>query len=230
MFLRAALPEHHLSGDSKTFVTLGMGLVGTMAALVLGLLIASAAGSFDMQRNELTEGAAKIVLLDQILGHYGPETKEARDLLRSAVVHALDELWPKDHSRSDPAEPDAARADVLYAKILELSPKDDAQRTLKAQALSIAIELSRARWLMYEQGSTSISMPLLVVVVFWLTIIFISYGLFAPPNATVVATLLVCALSVSGAIFLILEMYRPFAGMIQISSTPLRNALAHLGQ
>ena len=73
-------------------------------------------------------------------------------------------------------------------------------------------------------------MPFLVVLVFWLTILFISFGLFAPPNATVIATLFVCALSVSGAIFLILELDQPFEGLIRISSAPLRNALAHLGQ
>jgi len=86
------------------------------------------------------------------------------------------------------------------------------------------------RWLMFEQRGSSISLPFLVIVVFWLTIIFISFGLFAPANATVIATLFVCALSVSGSIFLILEMDRPFAGLIQVPSTPLHNALAHLGQ
>jgi hypothetical protein len=211
-------------------VTLGMGLVGTMTALVLGLLVASASGSFDTQKNELTEGSAKVVLLDQMLGHYGPETKEIRDLLRSAVVRALDRIWPEDRSRRAQQEPDTTAAGALYEKILRLSPKDDTQRTLKTQALSIALELMRTRWLMYEQGGISISVPLLVVVVFWLTIIFISYGLFGPPNTTVFATLFACAISVSGAIFLIVEMYRPFVGLIQISSTPLRNALAHLGQ
>jgi hypothetical protein len=229
LFLRAALPERHLSADSKTTVTLGMGLVGTMAALVLGLLIASAASSFDTQRNELTELSAKVVLLDHLLGHYGPETKEARDLLRSAVSRMLDKVWPEGPSRPVKAEPNSAGGEILYEKILELSPKDDTQRTLKAQALNIALELGHTRWLMFEQQAVSISTPFLVVVVFWLTIIFISFGLFAPPNATVIATFFVCALSVSGAIFLILEMYSPFAGLIQISSTPLRNALSLLG-
>ena len=114
--------------------------------------------------------------------------------------------------------------------VLELSPKDEQQRTVKLQALNIALEIGRARGLMFEQQGISISTPLLVVVVFWLTIIFISFGLYAPPNATVIATLFVCALSVSGAIFLILEMYSPFTGIVQISSTPLRSALALLGR
>jgi hypothetical protein len=229
LFLHAALPERHLSADSKTTVTLGVGLIGTMAALVLGLLISSAASSFDTQRNELTEGAAKVVLLDHVLGHYGPDAKEARALLRSTVASVVDRVWPEGASRRAQLEPNAAGGDILYEKILELSPKDDTQRTLKAQALNIALELVRTRWMMIEQQGVSISTPFLVVVVFWLTIIFISFGLFAPPNATVTVTFFVCALSVSSAIFLILEMYSPFTGLIQISSTPLRNALAHLG-
>ena len=230
VFLRPALPEHHLSADSKASVTLGMGLVGTMAALVLGLLIASAASSFDTQRNELTELSAKVVLLDHLLGLYGPETKNARGLLRSAVISTLDTIWPEGPAQPSRVEPLSARGVVLYKSILELSPKDELQRTLKAQALDNALEMGHARELLFEQQGFSISTPLLGVLVFWLTVIFITFGLFAPPNATVIAILLVCALSVSGAIFLILEMYRPFTGVIQISSTPLRNALALLGQ
>jgi membrane-bound ClpP family serine protease len=92
------------------------------------------------------------------------------------------------------------------------------------------IDLGQTRWLMFEQGATSVSKPLVIMMVFWLTIVFISWGIFAPRNATIVATLFVAALSVSGAIFLILEMYTPYAGLIRISSAPLRATLAHLGQ
>jgi hypothetical protein len=88
----------------------------------------------------------------------------------------------------------------------------------------------QTRWLMYEQGNVPLPRPLLVVVVFWLTIVFISFGLYAPRNPTVVGVLFLCALSVSGAIFLILELYSPFEGWIKISSAPLRNALAQLGR
>jgi hypothetical protein len=219
-----------LSADSKDVVKLGIGLVGTMAALVLGLLVASAKGSYDTQSTELTEMSAKVVLLDRFLAHYGPETKEARDMLRGAVVRILDRTWSKDSTSPSQVEPPSTGGDVLYDKMQGLSPKDDTQRSIKDQALSVAIGLGQTRWLMYEQSVTSVSLPLLVVLVFWLTIIFISFGLFAPPNATVVASLFVSALSVSGAIFLILEMYSPYSGLIQISSAPLRAALAHLGQ
>src|SRR5215468_3034950 len=90
MTLRRLLPEHHLSQDSKDVVKLGMGLIGTIAALVLGLLVASAKSSFDTQRNGLAQLSANAVLLDRILAHYGPETKECREQLRDTVAAMID--------------------------------------------------------------------------------------------------------------------------------------------
>jgi hypothetical protein len=227
MFLRAVLPEQHLSADSKDTVRLGIGVISTMAALVLGLLVASAKNFYDAQSSELTQMSANVILPDRVLAHYGPEAKEARDLLRGAVARPLNLIWHQDHSEMVPT---ATGGEVLYDKIQALSPKNDAQHALQAQASSMAIDLGKLRWLMFEQGSTSISLPLLWMLVFWLVIVFTSFGLFAPSNPTVIATLFLCALSVSGAIFLILEMYTPFGGLMQISSAPLRNALAHLGE
>jgi len=230
ILLHAVLPEQHLSAESKDIVKLGMGLVGTMAALVLGLLVASAKGYYDAQSAELTQMSTNVVLLDRLLAQYGPETKEARTLLRGAVDRMLDQIWSKGGARASGLQPPFAAAEPVYAKIQGLSPKDDAQRSLQSQALSIAMDLRKTRWLMYEQETRSVSLPLLVILVLWLTIIFISFGLFAPFNATVVSSLFASALSVSGAIFLILEMYRPYSGLIQISGAPLHAALAHLGQ
>jgi hypothetical protein len=230
IFLHAILPQHHLSSESKDIVKLGMGLVGTMSALVLGLLVASAKGSYDAQSAELTQMSANIALLDRGLALYGPETKEARNVLRGAVVRILDQMWSKDESNASPAPPSAAGGEILYEKIQGLSPKNDTQRSLQGQLLSIAVNMGKTRYLMYAQQAISVSMPLLVVLVLWLTVIFISFGLFAPFNATVVSSLFVSALSVFGAIFLILEMYTPYTGVIAVSSAPLRAALAELGQ
>jgi hypothetical protein len=229
MFLRAVLPEHHLNADSKDLVKLGMGLVATMSALVLGLLIASAKGSYDRLSDDLTQISANLILLDRVMAHYGPETKEARDLLRRTVVRALDQTWSEHNSRPAQLEPPAMTED-LYDEIHALSPQNDAQRLRQAQALQFSTELAKKRWLLVEQSGSSIPMPFVVLLTFWVTVIFVSFGLFSPTNATVIATLFVCALSVSGAIFLILELDQPFAGLIQISSAPLHNALAHLGQ
>jgi len=229
-FLRTVLPEHHLSAETKDTIKMGTGLIATMAALVLGLLIASAKSSFDAQKSEVTQGSANVVVLDRVLALYGPETKEARDLLRSAVERVINQIWPKHSSQPGQLDPRAARAEGVFIKIQQLSPRNEVQRSLQAQALSMALNLSQIRWLMYQQEGRSIPMPFLVVLVFWITIIFVGFGLFSPRNATAIVILLVCALSVASAIFLILELDNPFGGLIQISSEPVRNALAHLGQ
>ena len=230
ILLHAVLPQHHLSAESKDIVKLGMGLVGTMAALVLGLLVASAKSSYDTQSAEMTQLTANVALLDRILAHYGPETKESRDLLRETVTRVVSQIWAEDGVSAGPASPQSAGGEVLYDKIQALSPKNDAQRSLQSQALSIVMDTGKLRQLMFTQGTAAVSIPLLVVLVLWLTVIFISFGLFAPFNATVVSSLFVSALSVSGAIFLILDMYTPYRGMIAISSAPLQIALAQLGQ
>jgi hypothetical protein len=225
MALRAVLPQNHVTADSRDVVKLGMALVATLAALVLGLLIASAKSSFDMQNVELTEMSSRVVLLDRVLAHYGPEAKEVRIELRSSVVHTLDTLFSKDASQLE-----STKGEILYDEIQGLSPKTDAQRSVQAQALSTVLALAQTRWLIAEQRVNSVSVPLLTVLIFWLTIIFTSFGLFAPRNATVVVSLLVSALSVSGAVFLILEMYTPYEGLIHVSSDPLRAAFMRLGQ
>jgi hypothetical protein len=228
VFLRSRLPHHHMSEESKDSIKVGMGLVGTMAALVLGLLVASAKASYDAQSAELTQMSATAVLLDRGLAVYGPETKEARELLHRVAVRMLEENWSRDGGGTRSAR--SAAAESLFAIIQGLSPKNDLQRSLQSQALSMLVEIGKTRWLMYEQGTTSISMPMLVLLVLWLTAIFISFGLFAPSNVTVIASLFVSALSVSGAIYLILEMYAPYTGLIRISSAPLQAAIAQLGQ
>jgi hypothetical protein len=229
MLLRAVVPKQHLSDESRGIIQLGIGLVGTMAALVLGLLVASAKSSYDAQSTELTQASANIILLDRVLAHYGPETKEIRENLRGIVVHLLDQVWSGEGANPSQFASKMTSNEDLYEEIQVLRPMSDLQRSNQSQALAIALNLGQTRWLLFEQGATSVSKPMLVIMVFWLAIIFISWGLFAPPNTTVIATLLVVALSVSGSIFLIMEMYTPYRGLIQISSAPLRAALAQLG-
>lgn len=174
--------------------------------------------------------SAKIILLDRILAHYGPEAKEARELLHGAVFRLLDTMWPQGGRQESQTTAAPGGAEILYEKMQTLSPQNDTQRSLQTQALGIAMDLGKTRWLMFEQGTSSVSVPLLAALIFWLTVLFCSFGLLAPRNATVVATLCVSALSVSAAIFLVLELYSPFEGVVQISSAPLRSAVAHLGK
>jgi hypothetical protein len=228
ILLRTVVPEHHLNADTKDVVKLSLGLIGTMTALVLGLLIASAKGSYDTRRAEVTQMAASAILLDRVLAHYGAETGEARALLKVDIAGMIGQFWRQSSNRA--SDQPLAQREIFFDKIQELTPRTDAQRALQSQAESTAINLGQTRWLLFEQSGTSISTPFLVVVVFWLSILFVSFGLFAPRNATTVVALLVSAMSVAGAIFLIVELDRPFSGLIQISSAPLQNALVVLGR
>jgi Kef-type K+ transport system membrane component KefB len=228
-FIHSRLPNERLDSDSKEAVRLGMALVGTTVALVLGLLIASGKGFYDTQNSEVTQLAADVVLLDKMLKHYGPETKEIRDLLRSSVARVVDVAWKRDSSDKTHVAPPAA-SEALFDKIQELSPRNDSQRFLQSQALSTAIKLGQTRSLMVAQRTSSVPMPLLTVLVFWLTLLFMSFGLFVRANVVVVVSLFASALAVCAAILLILEMYQPYGGLIQVSSAPLRAALAQLGQ
>jgi hypothetical protein len=230
MLLRPALSQHHLSPDTKDAVKLGMGLVGTMAALILGLLVAAAKSAYDTEKNEVTQMAAKIIFLDRVLANYGPESADTRLLLRRMVEGAVNRMWPEERSHNAQLDPAGSGHEELHKAIQKLSPRNDVQLSLKSQAVGVASDLGQLRWLLFEQSGSSISMPLLIVVVVWLAIIFASWGLFAPSNAIAIASLLLAALSVSGAIFLILELDQPFDGVIHISSAPMRNALAHLGR
>ena len=230
LLLRTVLPSHHLSEQSKDTIKLTAGLIGTMVALILGLLVASAKSFFDTQSAELTQMAAQVVMLDRILAHYGPETKRARDLLYSSTGRILERQWSQSASNTSSSVDPSFNAESLAEAILQLSPQTEIQRSLRQNAISTMYDLGQRRWLMYEQTVSGLPRPLLIVLVVWLTLLFVSFGLLATPNATAVTSLFLGAMSVSGAILLILEMYSPYQGLIEVSREPLRVALLHLGR
>jgi hypothetical protein len=206
-----------------------VGLVATTVALVLGLLVASAKGFYDTQSAEITQFSANMVVLDRVLAHSGPESAEARSALRNLAVRQIEFVALPDDSSGTDSRGGTQKGEVVLDKIQELSPKDDNQPSLRAQATSVAIQLGQTRWLMFEQRTVPVPRLLLVMLVSWLAVLFISFGLYASPNLTVVVSLFFSALAVSGAIFLILAMYHPF-GLIRVSGDPLRAAVAQLGQ
>ncbi len=230
--VRSFLPDHHLSADARDVVKLGAGLIATLAALVLGLLVSSAKGTLDSMNAELTQSGARIILLDRVLAGYGPETREVREMLRSSVVNAIDRIWPEDRSRMvDVRTIESSRSlEEIQERLRGLSPRNDAQSQIKSQALQIAADLAQSRWLLIEKTQQVLPTALLVVLLFWLVILFAGFGLLSRVNTTVVAVLLVCAISVSGAIFLILEMGSPVTGIIKVSSAPLHKALDNIGR
>jgi hypothetical protein len=220
--------EKLLSADTKDTVKLATNLVATMSALVLGLLVSSAKSSYDTVRSEVIDMSAKVVFLDRILTGYGPESAPVRARLREAIEQNVNRMWPTESKRPADLTPPSAAGDAVYMSIQSLTPKDDTQRSLKTEATNLAVDIGKIRTLLVSQSVPSVSKLMLTVLISWLAIIFFSFSMLAPTNAPAVLALLISALSVCGAIFLILELDRPFGGLIGISSEPLVKALAQV--
>jgi hypothetical protein len=229
-FLRSSLPQHHLSDESKDTIKVGTGLIATLVALVLGLLVASAKGSFDTKSEELKQGAADVIMLDRDLRRMGPPAEHARLLLRRVIAFRLQVPWGEQaiHALGEPPPAGAASMEDVDDAIRGLSLTNEDARQLQARALQLSANLTQTRWLLIEQTGSTIAMPFIVVVVSWLAVIFASFGLLAPRNVTVWVVILLCALSASAAVFLILELDRPFGGVITLSKEPLQAALNRL--
>ncbi len=222
--------EERLSKSTKDTVKLATNLVATMSALVLGLLVSSAKSSYDAVRSQVIDMSAKAVFLDRVLAGYGPETAEPRTRLREALQESVSRMWPTERKRSANLTPNTESGNAVYMSIQSLAPKDDTQRSLKTEATTIAVDLGKIRTLLVAQSIPSISKFMLIVLISWLVIIFFSFSMLAPTNAPAIVALFISALSVCGAIFLILELDRPFGGMIGISSEPMRTALSQLAK
>jgi hypothetical protein len=229
MILGQFLAGNLLGSDAKDIIRLATGLLVTMTALVLGMLVSSANSSYQDRKSELAEMASDFVVLDQVLGSYGSETQVIRDELRRLAEVSLERIWPSQASRQSQLRP-GDNGLALYHQLQILAPKNDAQTVAKAVAISKADSLRRTYWLMFlKSEQNSLSFPLLAVLVAWLTIIFVGFGLLAPRNDTIIATLVVCALAVSGAILIIMAMYKPFSGIMTISPAPIHDALSRMG-
>jgi hypothetical protein len=228
MALRRALPEEHFGTDAKDTVRLAVGLVVTMTGLVLGMLVSSAKTYYDGQKNVVAEMSTEIVILDGLLTIYGPETRQTRIEAKRFVEDAVDRIWPKEQPGSFQLKP-KNNGQRVYAELQLLVPKNDTQASTKPQIASLTLGLKNTYWLMFlESEQTSMSLPLLAVVTTWLVTIFISFGVFAPANSTVMVTLIICAIAVSAAIFIIMEMYSPFNGILKISPVAVRDALRQM--
>ena len=231
-FLCYLVPNHHMSEKERDVVKLSAGLIATLAALVLGLLVSTAKNSLDTMNSELIQNSAKIIMLDRTLNQYGPETKDIHDILRRNIATVLDRIWPEDKSKKVHVE----NNDVTYGmeriqlKLRNLVPNSDSQRYLQSQAQQLVSDLAQTRWLIIEQSQQKLPTVFIIILIFWLTMLFVSFGLLAPHNPTIIAVLLICSLSVSGAVLLILEMNNPLDGMIKVSSAPFRNAFDRINK
>src|SRR5262245_40563346 len=202
-----------------------------MTALLLGLVTASAKSSFDSMDSDVRNAAADCLALDLTLARYGPETREIRQALSHALRKRLEITWSQDSTaRLDQSDLtyDTEQLIDRMDRIDRLLPQNDEQRLLKTRAMDLAESLLNTRWIIISELHRSIPTPFLAMLVFWLTITFTSFGLFAPRNTTVILVYLVSALSVGAAIFLILELEGPFDGLIRISPEPLQNVYSRI--
>jgi hypothetical protein len=232
LWLRVVLPEHHLSAETKDAVKLATGLVATIAALVLSLLVSSARASLESVKAELMQNAARVLVLDRTLKEYGPESDDVRALLKASYASRVEELFSgrkAEHAKMD-GKQSIAQDENIDAKLFALSPQNPTQQGLKSRAIEVNGQVELTRALMHIQEEEPMSLTLLAVLVCWMAVIFATFGLFAPLNATVVAALFVCAMSASGAILLILEMNTPFSGWLTISRAPLVETISRLGE
>ncbi|HYB44014.1 MAG TPA: hypothetical protein VEL75_19700 [Candidatus Methylomirabilis sp.] len=230
--LQRVLPKQHLSKEAQDMIKLAVGVIATSTALVLGLLVSSSKSQFDAMGSRLVQFGANVIILDNTLAEYGPEAKPAREQLRRGLETTLQQVWPEERTGGSTLAviEHGVPIDAVRVKLRELKPATDEQRALLAQALQIVSDVSRSRWMLIEDAQRGLPPILLGVLVFWLALLFVSFGLFAPRNVTVTAALFVSACSMAVAIFLVLEMNSPLDGLMKISSAPLRKALEFIGQ
>jgi hypothetical protein len=226
--LRRAIPDNRLGSSEKEVARLVTGLMTTMAAIVLGMLVSSAKASYDARTNEVAEISSQVVSIDRMLSKYGTETAEMRGQLRLLVEAGVHRIWSAQaavHVELKPRD----EGEIFVDKVRVLTPKSDVQAELKAEILHMIVDLRQTQWLLFLKSKQSaIPIPLLLVVVTWLALIFFSFGLFSTPSSTVVVTLAFGALAVSTAVLMILALYTPFRGVLRISSDPILEALSQM--
>lgn len=226
--LRRVLPLDHQGAETRDTIKLAAGLVATMTALLMGLLVSSAKTSYDASRGQVIQMAARVAYLDRLLAEYGPEAVEVRSRVRAMNERAVRRIWPEEKGSRIELAPERNAGNEVFSAVLRLAPQNDTQRILKEQAVAVLADLGQSRELLLFQSIPSISTLLLTVVVTWLVLIFVSFSLIAPDNTTAALSLAISAVSVSGAIFLLLELDQPFSGLMKISSEPLVRTLGQI--
>jgi ABC-type multidrug transport system fused ATPase/permease subunit len=222
------LPARYRKDDTGNIVRIAANIFVVATSLVLGLLLNSAKNTFEAVDRNVHVLATDIILLDRTLRHYGPEAAAARERLAAYVRRAVDDAWV---AGSSPVLDDREAERLLDAvgdALLRIRPSDPARAELWRDAHASYQNVVKQRWVLIEESDGTIPTPFLVLLVMWLMLIFGSYGYLAPGNAVVVITLVLAALLLSGAVYLILDMDRPFSGTLQISSAPLERAIEQL--
>lgn len=231
LYIARALPSHHLTKESGAVVKLAAAIVASLTSLVLALMLSAANSAYSVNAGIVIKLGSDIIQLDHMLRAYGPEADQARANLLAYAGHKSEELFPAVPPPRVDARGSADLLDKLLDSILSLSLPDRRHTALAAQALGITNQIYAERWLLWENPGTTVPTPFLFVLIFWLFLVFLSFGVFAPPNLTVVASLFLSSLAVTGAIFLILQLGDPMHhSWLQISGEPLQRALSEISR
>ena len=228
--VRRQIPAHHMEGDSKDVVKLVLGLIATLTALVLGLLISSGYSTYQAQQTEVQQLGVHLFQVDRTLAQFGPETHEQRDELRKMLTGIVLRVWPTEGAATPAPGPLQKEGENLFGGIVALTPKSELQRLAQSRVLQLLENIGETRQIMIQQSQAELSRPILIALLSWVTALFVGFGLLARFNATVITALFIGSLSIAGAFFLIVEMSQPYRGWVQISSAPLRAVLAQMGQ
>ena len=228
------LPAHHLTSETRAVVSASMAVVGTMSALVIGLMISNGSTAFKARNSDVSLLASQIVQLDTLLRRYGPDSSEVRHALSRYATMTSEDLFPDRRGMTPNVDNSATRKalDETQDLLLTLKSGDYRQQWLSTQALQLTLAVGETRARMSQENVGSIPLPFLGAVILWLAVLFTSFGLFAPRNITAFVAIFLCALAISAAIKLVLDMDTPFDGLIllakppiHISSDPLRHAI-----
>ncbi len=227
-FVARRLPKHHLSPETQSAVTVSVAVIGTLAALVLGLMVSAANSSFAARTDEVRQISLQLIRIDRNLRRYGPEAEDARAKLRIWAVAKTQQLFPEKGQPQPSSRTTIEMLEAVQDALLVLEPKNERQKYLRTLCVTLSSNLIQARWALEQHLGYSIPIAFLVLLIFWLAIVFASFGLFAPANKTAMVALLLCSLAVSGGIVLIEELDNPISGLIQLPVDSMRKALIEI--
>lgn len=215
LFVRRRLPGHHLSSETQSVVTVSVAVIGTLSALVLGLMISAANSSFSKRSDEVRDLSLQVIRMERNLRRYGPGD-DARAKIRAWAAIKLEQLSPKKGQSPPSPQKGIETLESVQDALLAMTPKDERQKYLHTLCLTLSSTVIHERWSLEQRAGHSLPVPFLVLLIFWLAIVFASFGLFAPANATSIVALFLCSVAVSGGIYLIEELDNPLSGLIQV--------------
>ena len=229
-FVARRLPGHHLNSETQSVVTVSVAVIGTLSALVLGLMITSANSSFSARADEVRELSLQLIRMDRNLRRYGPEANDARAKVHEWAIAKTQQLFPEKGQPPPSSQTTIEKLESVQDALLALTPNGERQKYLRTLCVTLSSTLIQARWSLEQRSGHSIPLPFLVLLIFWLSIVFASFGLFAPANRTALVTLFLCSVAVSGGIILIEELDNPLSGFIRVPADSMRKAVVEIAR